>query len=145
MTPSAPYTGQDFKAQDTRCLFCDDDRLVVVTVSEVRDVEIPTEMEPEDFIRNRFHLSYLWCIDGAVDLPVSWQWKLVELGKRFGYDYSQSCAKVLTKSTKSTFIISLRDALTKWLDGESKYDPPFTSRQYEALTRFDRSNRRYRY
>lgn len=142
MNPMAVYIGQEFKAEDTRCRAMDDDGLIMCVVSEVRDVEIPSEMEAEYYVRANFQLEHLWAVKGAKSLPVEWQKKLVVLGDRFGYDYSQDIAKLICQNEekmRSSFRKEMKHHVESWMsDPEPKYSTPLSPKQAQALFSYER-------
>lgn len=117
------------------CILSSDDwRLVSVAKWEIRSVELPDWLAPEEWIRNTVKWKYAWGMGVDVNWPEAWQRGLAGLE---GSEAKLVCAKLLkTKTFRSAFRQSLRDHLVAWLEtpaDQRQYGSPFTTRQWECL------------
>lgn len=137
--PVAVWENQvDLETEKTCCFYWDDDRPVTIKRYEVREVELPEWLPPDEWIRNRTAWKWFWGFFGCQnDLSPEASRKLaytkMTATRRF------AMAKLLkTKKFRSSFRASLRRQLEKWLDGESDHENPFSPKQWICLvTKFD--------
>jgi len=116
------------------CIAWDNDGHCVVKEYGTVDFELPTWLDPEDWLYNTVAWKYTWGLGVEKTWPESWQRGLYSLprdGKLL------ACVKLLkTKKFRSTFRQSLRDQLVAWLETPADqrcYDNPFSARQWAAL------------
>lgn len=134
--PVAVYTGSgvDFEEKAACILNSDDWRPVDVPLWEVRSVELPDWLEPEDWIADTVKWKYAWGAGVDVSWPESWQRSLARLR---GTESRLVCVKLLkTKNFRSPFRQSLRDQLVQWMEtpeGQPRMESPYTHRQWECL------------
>lgn len=130
------HEGDPIEKYDTRLLSSDDFGLTTVKVSEVRQVELPDDLSIDGYCQEHFSFDRLWAHAGMKEMPIEWQWKLiakVNIGPA-----RTACVKLLTTNLKSSFRISLKEQLIKWLNNESKHAQPFSPNQWACLTRYER-------
>lgn len=129
--PVAVWKGQVDLAETHDCILNSGDwRPVTVDLWEVRDVELPDWLEPEEWIRDRVAWKYTWGMGVDPEWPEAWQRGLK------GLDSAEklACVKLLkVKTFRSEFRASLRAQLEAWLEGKSQYESPFSYRQWNAL------------
>lgn len=131
MTPSYPARENDGDTFENRCYSSDDNQLINVKVGEVREVSLPDDLPAKDYCRDWFNFESLWSNPLAKGLPVSWQYKI---NSKFTGEQINLCVHILTGNLRSTFRMSLKSQLIKWLEGESVYSSPFSPKQWESLT-----------
>ena len=130
MSVEAVYNGQDvdFNAQAKTILSSSDWRPCPTPLYDVQEIEIPEWMAPEEYLANVHNWKWYVKIGGSEDLGREAFFKIsaVQDGAlRLGM------VKLLKqKSFKSPFRKSLRMQLDKWIIGESKYEIPFSYKQY---------------
>jgi hypothetical protein len=139
--PVAIFTGQVDLEETTTCILSSDDfRLVSTKLWEVRSVELPDWLSPEEWIGSTVQWKYTWGFGVDTSWPESWQRGL----KNLCTTMRLACVKLLkVKNFRSKFRESLRDQLVTWLETapESRqFDDPFSRRQWDALLT-DRNNR----
>lgn len=136
--PARPYTpGEVDLEEEKQALYSSDDwRLTKVKRWQVREVELPAWLSPQEYCRDitlQVRLKFLWGFGADPDWPEAWQRALAF----FGETERLACVKLLkTKTFRSEFRASLRRQLVAWLEADPEarqYDSPFSRRQWEAL------------
>lgn len=132
--PVAVWAGQVDLSEKHQCILNSGDwRPVTVDLWEVREVELPDWLTPEEWIRDRVAWKYTWGLGVDPEWPEAWQRALK------GLDSAETlaCVKLLkVKKFRSDFRASLREQLERWIEAspdERKYDSPFSYRQWNAL------------
>lgn len=120
-TPHDPFQvwrGQvDLGTMVPRCFNSGDDRTVLHPLYEVREVELPDWLAPEEWIRNEVSWRYAWALGTERNWPEAWQRGLV------GMDTSSQlgCIHLLKVGTfRNPFRASLRAQLVAWLEDQMR-------------------------
>lgn len=145
--PEGKHKDITFEETTSCCLNSGDDRLVAVQLYGTTDVELPSWLDPNEWLHNRTAWKWAWGCGCDKTWPEAWQ--------RFvAYDCARNChggyegtarrlaaVKLLkVKKFRSEFRRSLRDRLEAWLAtpaNEREYASPFSFRQWECLTRYE--------
>lgn len=129
--PVAVWTGQVDLTEKQDCILNSDDwRPWTVDRWEIREVELPDWLEPQEWIRNTVSWKYLWGMGADRDWPESWQRAII----RMNAAEKLACIKLLkVKNFRSEFRASLRQQLELWIAGDRRYDTPFSHRQWDVL------------
>lgn len=129
----------DLDEQVNALLSNDDWRLVKVNRWAVVEIDMPSWMNPNEYIRQFYDWDSFWRINGAINLPENIQRWLIYEPDRVA---ARALAKLLAKvPPRSEFKRSLRAQALKWFqtpDDERQYPKPLSSRQISALTRYER-------
>lgn len=132
--PVAVYTGSgvDFEEKAHCILNSDDWRPIDVPLWEVRSVELPDWLAPEEWIANTVRWKYAWGAGVDSSWPESWQRSLAVMR---GTEHRLVCVKLLkTKTFRSSFRQSLRNQLVEWMETTAdRRESPFSLRQWECL------------
>ena len=127
----------DLNEETWACFAHDDDRPVRVKRWEVREVELPEWLDPEEWLEHIVSWHWIWSVEGVKEFPEPWQRALLAVLKEHGTVSMVACAELLTtKNFRSPFRASLRDQLVKWAETppeERQYESPFSRRQWECL------------
>lgn len=120
--------------ETTTCILSSSDwRPVEVALWEVREVTLPSWLDPTEWLRNTTSWKWAWGCD-ADELPETWQ-RALAYGN-FNCAERLACAKLLkTKTFRSEFRASLRRQLVSWIEHpeDREYDSPFSPRQWDCL------------
>jgi hypothetical protein len=133
--PVGAYTpgAVDLDAESTHCVSFDNNMLVSCKTYEVRTVQLPEWLSPDEWASSVTKWKYAWGRGVQQAWPEAWQRGL--LG--FSGPQQVACAKLLkTKKFRSAFRESLRDQLVAWLETpseERKYGSPFSWKQWDCL------------
>lgn len=136
--PVAVWRGQA-DLSETKKAFADwdFDLLVDIPKYEVRQVELPDWLDPEEWLVSWVEWKYLWGYGVDKNWSEAWQRGLMAVGRQAGREALLVCVQLLkTEKFRSEFRKSLRDQLVAWLetpDGERKYPMPFSRKQFECL------------
>jgi hypothetical protein len=127
----------DAKTRHT-ILSSDDFRPCPVQKYEVREVELPDWLSPEEWLASTNYLR--WHVAMGQDLPVEewpehWvRWAVYDLGT----EKRRVIIQLLTANLRSSFKKSLRSQVVEWLETppeDRKYREPLSVRQWNCLLR----------
>ena len=127
-TPQAVWTGQvDLNEERTYILSDTDFRPIVGNPYEVKELELPEWLAPEDYIQDWVYWDGVF---GTMGMDVNQ--KLA--GWMVGLEFDQMAAvkSVMTKKTKSEFTLSIRTQIQNWVDGNDTKSP-LSPRQMAAI------------
>jgi len=146
--PEGVHRDITFKETTTCCLNSGDNRLVSTQLYGKTEVELPSWLDPNEWLRNRTAWKWAWGCGCDKSWPEAWQRYLAYQCGRVGGNTGEGTARRLAvikllkvKNFRSEFRQSLRDRLESWLEtpaDERQYDSPFSFRQWECLTRYER-------
>ena len=134
MDPIAPFDAalhtNLLSAASTHCVSSDNDMLISCKTYEVRDVELPDWLSPQEWVGNSIRWAYVFAYADKA-WPEAW---VRAIGRIEGAAERYACAKLLgTRTFRSAFRASLRGQLEKWIAGNGEYATPFSYKQWSAL------------
>lgn len=139
--PRRPYIeGKvDLEEQTTHTILGSDDfRPCPVNRWAVKEIELPDWLPAEEWCRNSLKWHFAW----NEGLPIDYDENRARQVAYFFMDAQRRAViHLLTKNLRSKFRLSLKRQLEDWLDtGQEhrKYPSPFSSRQWAAITKYDR-------
>ncbi len=139
--PRRPYIEDEVNlSEQTRhtILGSDDFRPCPVNRWAVKEIELPEWLPAEEWCKKHLSWQYAW----GEGLPQDYDETRARQVAYFFHDAQRRAViHLLTKKLRSKFRLSLKDQLEDWLDTPQehrKYSSPFSTRQWIALTRYDR-------
>jgi hypothetical protein len=131
----AIWTGQVDLSEKKQALVSNDMwEPILVDRYELRKIELPDWLKPQEWIRDRIAWKFTWGFGVDQDWPEDWQLECLRMKKDAGL---LAVVKLLkTKKFRSGFRKSLHDQLIAWLGTPKKqraYGSPFSPRQWESL------------
>jgi len=138
--PVAVFEGQvDLTEQKEAILSSDDFRPIKVNRYEVKAIELPDWLDPQEWLRDPLAWEAALSL-AEPDWPESWVRLLVDLHPE--PKKRSAAAKLLkTKNFRSEFRQSLRNQIVAWIEtppDEREYKSPLSYRQWNAITRYER-------
>lgn len=141
-TPHDPFQvwrGQvDLGTMVSRCFNSGDDRAVSINLYEVREVELPDWLAPEEWIRHEVSWRYAWAMGLEKSWPEAWQRGLLHMESAS----LLGCVNLLKVGTfRNPFRASLRAQLVAWMEDQMRpvlyhweraaaYKSPFSRTQW---------------
>ena len=142
--PDGAHADVDFEATGYYCYYWDDNRLVPKKKYGTMEMKLPAWLDPHEWLRNRTAWKWAWGCGCDKTWPEAWQ-------RFLAYDCKDTARRLAavklfkTKKFRSDFRRSLREQLETWVatpKDERKFGSPFSMRQWECLTRYERHEAR---
>lgn len=114
------------------CVAYDNDMLIETNQYGLAEVELPTWLEPTEWVARITEFKWLWGFGGK-EFPESWQRDMIGFSSAEKYVF---CKLLNQQSFRSEFRKSLRDQVVAWLQTpreERKWGRPLSQKQFRSL------------
>jgi hypothetical protein len=136
-SPQAVWTGQvDLNTEHTYILSSSDHRLTAGKAYEVREYELPAWLDAQEWCDNYFDWGIVL---GSFGLDVDQ--KLAYWLLNLSAEQVAAVKSVMTKKTKSSFVLSIREQIQNWISNGVTASP-LSQRQLMAIMPKDWTRRR---